>query len=84
MCGPGHHMAHRGDHQGGVEDVAVKHPQSPQASKRCAHCGAQVREDFVFCPRCGAELLAACPECHRAVETDWTHCAYCGAELVEA
>lgn len=54
------------------------------ATRPCPQCSALAQEDFVFCPRCGAELLTACPECHRAVEASWTHCAYCGADLVAA
>ena len=65
-----------------VSGPAVAPPRV--ASRPCSQCGASVQEDFVFCPRCGAELLTACPECHRAVETSWTHCAYCGADLVAA
>ncbi|MBI3359711.1 MAG: zinc ribbon domain-containing protein [Chloroflexi bacterium] len=48
----------------------------------CPHCQYPVQEEFVFCPRCGAEVLTACPACHRAVRADWTHCAFCGADLV--
>ncbi len=57
----------------------------PQVATRpCPSCAAPVQEDFVFCPRCGAEILAACPSCHRAVQTDWTRCAYCGTDLLAA
>lgn len=83
MCGSGHHSTDGRNHQGGVE-APVEIAPLQQATEPCTQCGAPVQEDFVFCPRCGAELLAACPECHRAVETGWTHCAYCGAELVKA
>ncbi len=48
----------------------------------CPQCGSPTQDDFVFCPRCGAELLTACPACHRAVHADWTRCAYCGADLL--
>jgi RNA polymerase subunit RPABC4/transcription elongation factor Spt4 len=57
-------------------------PPSPQVATRpCPQCGAATQEDFVFCPRCGTELLRACPQCHRAVDAGWSHCAYCGADL---
>lgn len=83
MCGPGNHGMYERGHRGNMEaPVEIALPQ--EATKPCPQCGAPVQEDFVFCPRCGAELLTACPECHRAVETGWTHCAYCGAELVGA
>jgi len=47
----------------------------------CSQCGAQMRQGFAFCPKCGASLSAACPECRRAVEAGWSHCAHCGAAL---
>jgi RNA polymerase subunit RPABC4/transcription elongation factor Spt4 len=81
MCGPGNYLRHSHNHQ---ENTAVPVEKVPpkQATKTCPRCRTQVQEEFVFCPSCGAELLAACPECHRAVETGWTHCANCGADLV--
>jgi RNA polymerase subunit RPABC4/transcription elongation factor Spt4 len=55
----------------------------PQVATRpCPQCGALNQEDFVFCPRCGTEILTACPSCHRAAQTDWTHCPYCGTDLL--
>ena len=80
MCGPGHN--HGQDHQGRAI-TAVGPAPAIAVTRPCPHCGSPVQEEFVFCPRCGAELLTACPECHRAVETGWTHCAFCGAELVK-
>jgi RNA polymerase subunit RPABC4/transcription elongation factor Spt4 len=47
----------------------------------CANCGAQVRQGFAFCPKCGGALSRACPQCRYAVEPGWTHCAHCGASL---
>lgn len=47
----------------------------------CAHCGAQVRTGFAFCPKCGGALSQACPQCRRAVEPGWKHCVHCGASL---
>ncbi len=86
MCGhnPLHTDAVSQNHR---QDVAPQAslPQNapPQVVTRpCPQCGESVQEDFVFCPRCGAELLSACPECHRAVDASWTHCAFCGTDLV--
>lgn len=47
----------------------------------CPHCGAQARQGFPFCPKCGGALAQSCPQCRRAVEPGWTHCGYCGAAL---
>ncbi|MGO4879342.1 MAG: double zinc ribbon domain-containing protein [Bryobacteraceae bacterium] len=50
----------------------------------CTQCGAQVRQGFAFCPKCGASLALACPQCRRAVEPGWTHCVHCGGSLKAA
>lgn len=82
MCGhnPLHHVTHY-SHPEPVQP-AVRHVETQAATRPCPSCGAAVQEDFVFCPRCGAEILSACPSCHRAVQTDWARCAYCGADLL--
>jgi len=86
MCGhnPLHHVAVSQNHSRDVAPQAsVPQNAPPQvATHPCPQCSEPVQEDFVFCPRCGAELLTACPECHRALDASWTHCAYCGADLV--
>ncbi len=81
MCGhsPLHHIAHY-SHSEYVQPVQQVEPWI--VTRPCPKCGAAVQEDFVFCPRCGAEILTACPSCYRAVQTDWTRCAYCGADLL--
>lgn len=56
-------------------------PATQITTRPCPKCSIHVQEDFVFCPRCGTELLSACPGCHRAVEASWSNCAYCGTDL---
>jgi RNA polymerase subunit RPABC4/transcription elongation factor Spt4 len=86
MCGhyPLHQVPVYGSHAGApANPISGPGFTQPQAITRpCPQCGAPAQEDFVFCPRCGAEILTACPSCHRAIQTDWTHCAYCGADLL--
>jgi len=90
MCGhsPLRHLNVPNNHRQETAAPVSGREQAPSqadvAARPCPHCGGLVQEDFVFCPRCGAELLTACPECHRAVEAAWSHCAYCGAELTPA
>ncbi len=83
MCG--HHLFHHIDHSY-TEPIhsEARHVESQVAMRPCPSCGTAVQADFVFCPRCGVEILTACPSCHRAVQTDWTHCAYCGVDLLAA
>jgi RNA polymerase subunit RPABC4/transcription elongation factor Spt4 len=81
MCG--HHFLHSISHAQPEQIHAQVRRAEPQVATRpCPSCGTAVQDDFVFCPRCGAEVLTACPSCHRAVQTDWTHCAYCGVDLL--
>jgi len=83
MCGhsPLHHITHHSRSRS--EHTAVKDTETYVATNPCPSCGVSVQEDFVFCPNCGAEILAACPACHRAVQTDWIRCPYCGVDLLE-
>lgn len=82
MCG--HHLLHNTHSQAGDHRDAEALALTPSSTHTtpCPQCRLPLQEDFVFCPYCGAEVLAACPACHRAVRADWTHCAYCGAELL--
>jgi len=81
MCGP--HLLHdlNYSHQEPIQSDA-RIAESPVRTRPCPQCGTAIQEDFVFCPRCGAEILSACPSCHRAVQTDWSHCPYCGTDLL--
>lgn len=84
MCG--HNPVHHVTRYAQPEPVqpAVRHAEPRLATQPCPSCGAAVQEDFVFCPRCGTEILTACPSCHRAVQTDWSRCAFCGTDLLAA
>ncbi|MBI3164869.1 MAG: zinc ribbon domain-containing protein [Chloroflexi bacterium] len=84
MCGhsPLHHVIN--DYRTEPVQAGMRHVQAQAATRPCPSCGAPVQDDFVFCPRCGVEILTACPSCHRAVQTDWTNCAYCGTDLLAA
>jgi RNA polymerase subunit RPABC4/transcription elongation factor Spt4 len=82
MCGhnPLHHVTHYA-HPEHVQP-AVQYAEPQIVTRPCPTCGAALQEDFVFCPRCGAEILTACPSCHRAVQTDWARCPHCGVDLL--
>lgn len=47
----------------------------------CPACGNNVRESFIVCPHCGAELKLRCPGCGTPVEPDWKVCPLCAAPL---
>ncbi|RME50232.1 MAG: zinc-ribbon domain-containing protein [Caldilineae bacterium] len=44
----------------------------------CHHCGAPVKDEWIFCPHCHAQLQYACPTCNQAVRQEWDICVYCG------
>ena len=48
---------------------------------KCGACGANIREDFMICPACGAKLKPTCPNCSSPVEPDWKVCPRCAAPL---
>ena len=53
----------------------------------CAFCGAKgLKDDFVFCPYCGAELRRplCCPNCGREVGSTDKFCPECGVSLGRA
>lgn len=80
MCGGHNHVDHSDPRT--AEPVYRPVTPTPKATP-CPECDYPTQEDFVFCPRCGTQLLIACPGCHRAVKTDWVRCAFCGADLTE-
>lgn len=44
----------------------------------CPQCSLQVREDWIFCPECQAQLQSVCSYCNQNIRIDWKACAYCG------
>ncbi len=57
--------------------------RSEHSALRCPCCSERVRESYVICPGCGAQLRHGCPNCGQAVEPDWKVCPHCAAELTE-
>lgn len=55
--------------------------RSGHSRLHCPDCGKSVRETFVVCPHCGAELKLRCPACQTPVEPDWKICPQCAAPL---
>ncbi|HAD23136.1 hypothetical protein IV49_GL000518 [Kandleria vitulina DSM 20405] len=47
----------------------------------CSHCGAENRDDALFCSQCGQPISRVCPNCHREVSKDASFCQYCGYAL---
>lgn len=43
----------------------------------CHSCDSPVREEWVFCPTCQAQLLTRCSHCSRNRRVEWKFCAYC-------
>jgi class 3 adenylate cyclase/predicted ATPase len=48
---------------------------------RCAHCGADSRENAKFCDGCGAQLALKCPSCGTVNRSSAKFCDSCGTAL---
>ncbi len=52
---------------------------------KCPKCGAEVKDNVLYCPSCGYRLLPEniimCPSCGKLLEDDMVFCQYCGARL---
>ena len=46
----------------------------------CHNCGVPVRDKWVFCPNCHAQLQHACPKCGNLVRSEWDICVHCGLQ----
>ena len=57
--------------------------RSSYSDMECPRCGTTVKEEYVLCPKCGAELRPFCPNCSAPVEPDWTVCPRCASPLEE-
>lgn len=44
----------------------------------CPTCGVPVRDNWVFCPNCHAQLQHTCPTCNNMVRNEWAICVFCG------
>jgi len=58
-------------------------PQHPLLF-HCDSCGNEVKNEYVACPHCGADLrprITRCPSCKRLIDRDWSFCPYCKTEL---
>ena len=51
---------------------------------RCAHCGAFLSDDDIFCPTCGKENsnFKHCPNCNERISVNKSFCKHCGAEII--
>ena len=50
----------------------------------CPGCGATVKLNFTFCPKCATLLHPTCPQCGRVIERGWSHCPGCGTKVPAA
>lgn len=46
----------------------------------CPACSRPIRDDYLVCPACKAELKSACTSCSKPLANAWVVCPYCGVE----
>ena len=51
--------------------------------KKCLKCGAEYRDDDMFCSKCGGDLaiVDACQQCGKSVSVEETYCKHCGYKI---
>lgn len=57
--------------------------QQTSQIKRCAHCGAALDDDVLFCPECGEKIggeQRVCPICKYSTTSEY--CPHCGYKIV--
>ena len=72
-----------------LEDVRERELEMQAAEARladlgyqlCAHCDAEVKEDFLRCPSCMRKLRDPCTNCGRPLDPTWKLCPYCESDL---
>ena len=53
--------------------------RSDYPAMHCPKCGGGIRDEFIVCPHCGAELKARCKNCGFPLESGWKRCPQCAA-----
>lgn len=46
----------------------------------CPACGRAVKDDYLVCPACAAQLKQPCTRCSKPLANAWVICPYCGIE----
>lgn len=44
----------------------------------CPQCGQPIRDDYLVCPHCTAELRQPCVACGKPLTNTWVVCPFCG------
>jgi RNA polymerase subunit RPABC4/transcription elongation factor Spt4 len=54
--------------------------QELEDQKACPNCRRRVRDEFLICPSCRAQLKEPCRSCGKPLSYAWLACPYCGLE----
>lgn len=49
-----------------------------ESTTACHSCGSPIKEEWVYCPTCHAQLQHSCNSCGNLVRTEWDICVICG------
>ncbi|MBK8046013.1 MAG: zinc ribbon domain-containing protein [Anaerolineales bacterium] len=50
-----------------------------EQTNACYSCGVPVKDAWVYCPNCHAQLQHTCPSCGNLARNEWEICVFCGA-----
>lgn len=54
--------------------------QELEDQKACPNCRRRVRDEYLICPSCRAQLKEPCRSCSKPLSYAWLACPYCGLE----
>jgi len=49
---------------------------------KCLHCGNELNDDDIYCPKCGTKNSHVCPKCGAEVDAGDAYCEKCGTSLI--
>lgn len=49
-----------------------------EGTTACHQCSMPIKEEWVFCPTCHAQLQHTCHNCGNLVRSEWGICVHCG------
>ena len=73
------------EHEIQTSGIQEEQPVVKPEIKKCLNCGAELKPDEDFCPKCGTKYgqtkKIICPNCHNEVEFGMKFCGKCGAKI---
>lgn len=44
---------------------------------KCHKCGFDLKDDYIYCPKCKEKLKRKCEKCGKMIDVTWRRCPFC-------